>query len=672
LITFFEIEINCFLASFFQKNYILPQISLMNSSRYPVLKVLLPYIFGIILGYFLPINNINLLYCIIGLFFFSIISILFRRKRNFLLQKVTTWGLLFSFGIAGFLSVSFHFHKKTEILDMEQLTQKQVWMAEILETPKEREKSYKVVSKLYKLHEPSCWITKKVVLYFQKDSIIENWNVGEKVMVNTQLSFIEPPKNPFQFDYKKFMKMRGIYCTGYVGKQCWIKPEIKQIVSIKRYASYLQRFLSEKLKEAGLTGAEYSVTAGILLGDDDTIEPELKASYAATGVSHILSVSGMHVGIIYMILNFLLKPLGKSRKSHYIKSLILMASVWFYVNITGLSPPAVRSGAMFTFVIVGQLLQRPTNMLQSLFTSLFILLIINPVLLFDVGFELSYLAMFGIVIYQKLMTAWLQPKTKFSKYLWEMVTVSVAAQLTTSPIAIYYFGQFPNYFLLTNLCVVSLSTVMMITGVATLAVSFNSFLSNAIGFVLGIEVKFMNSIILFIEQLPGALTTNISVNFIQVLLLYALIICFNIFQKNSRKQLVFCTAIILNLFFCMHSIDIARKKAHVEVINYEISKCATFQFCCHGKGLIFSDSIHNEFDKRYQFSIKNHDNKKRVNNLFLKLDEDFENSFLCKKGNYIFFQNTIYVLEKNRFNPNIVKLVVYDHEFTDGSAYKLH
>jgi len=573
--------------------------------------------------------------------------------------------MIFSCCVAGYLSVSFHFHKKIEELNIENMTQKQIWVAEILETPKAREKSYKVVAKLYAIDEPTFWITKKVVLYFQKDSIIENWGVGEKVLVNTKLSLIEPPKNPFQFDYKKFMKMRGFYFTGYVGKHNWTKPEIERTVSIKRYASYLQRFLSKKIEEAGLTGSEYSVTVGILLGDDDTIEPELKASYAATGVSHILSVSGMHVGIIFMILSFLLKPLGKSRNSNYFKSVILLISVWFYINITGLSPPAVRSGAMFTFVTIGQLLRRQTNILQSLFTSLFILLVINPVLLFDVGFELSYLAMFGIVIYQQIMTEWLHPKTKFAKYLWEMVTVSVAAQLTTSPIAIYYFGQFPNYFLLTNLCVVSLSTVMMITGVATLAVSFSGFLAHWAGFLLSIEVKIMNEIIMFIEHLPGAITTNISVNFTQVILLYVFIIAFHLFQKNKRKQLFFSAAIILNIFLFIHSIDIIKKKAHIEVVSYEISKSPAFQFCYQGNGFIFSDSIHCESDKRYQFSIKNHDKRMRVKNSFLKLDEDFENSFLCKKGDYIFFENRIYILEKNRLKPNMVRLVVHHHELPD-------
>ena len=618
----------------------------MNLSRYPVLKILFPYIFGIILGYFLPVSNLNLLFCSIGLFTFSIFFILFRQKRYFFLHQTTIWLLLFSCCAAGYLSISFHSHKRIEELDIENITQKQIWMAEILETPKVREKSYKVVAKLYAIDEPTCWITKKVVLYFQKDSIIENWRVGEKVLVNTKLSFIEPPKNPFQFDYKKFMKMRDIYFTGYVGKLNWTKPNLERTVSIKRYASFLQRFLSKKLEEAGLTGSEYSVTVGILLGDDDTIEPELKASYAATGVSHILSVSGMHVGIIFMILSFMLKPLGKSQNSNYFISIILLVSVWFYVNITGLSPPAVRSGAMFTFVTVGQLLRRQTNILQSLFTSLFILLVINPVLLFDVGFELSYLAMFGIVIYQPKMTEWLHPKTKFGKYIWEMITVSVAAQLTTAPIAIYYFGQFPNYFLLTNLCVVSLSTVMMISGVATLAVSFSNFLAHWCGFVLSLEVKIMNEIIMFIEHQPGAITRNISVSFTQVLLLYVLIIAFNFFNKNKRKQLFFSVVIILNIFLFIYSIDIITKKSHIEVVSYEISKSPTFQFCFHGNGFIFSDSIHCESDKRYQFSIKNHDNKMRIRNSFLKLDEDFENSFLCKKGDYIFFENSIYKIHK--------------------------
>jgi hypothetical protein len=124
------------------------------------------------------------------------------------------------------------------------------------------------------------------------------------------------------------------------------------------------------------------------------------------------------------------------------------------------------------------------------------------------------------------------------------------------------------------------------------------------------------------------------------------------------------------LFF-IYSFDIVKSKHHIEVVNYDISKSPAFQFCHRSDALIFSDSIHNEQDKRYQYNILNHDIKMRVKNRFVKFDEDFENSFLCKKGDFIYFRDTIYYLEKNRFKPNMVNLVVHDYNFSNRSVHKL-
>ena len=650
----------------------------MNFSHYPVLKIVLPYIFGIILGYFLPVFNLNLRFCVFGIFTFSVFFtllvhffILFRQKSYFLLQKLLTGLLLLSFFFAGYLSVFFHFHKNIEKINIEKITQKQTWVAEIRELPREREKSFKVIAKLYALHDSTYWVTKKVVLYFQKDSVLKNCRVGDKLLVNTKLSFIEPPKNPNQFNYQKLMKRKGIYLTGYASKHSWVKMDEVNRTNIKRYASYLQRFLSNLLVESGLSGAEFSVAAAILLGNDETLEPDLRASYAATGVSHILCVSGMHVGVIFMILGFLLQPLDKTVRTRYLKNAILLASVWVYANITGLAPSVTRSAVMFTFVISGKFLQRKTNVFHSLFTSLFVILAFKPLLIFELGFQFSYLAVFSIVLFQNKILKLYKPKTKVGKYFWDLISVSIAAQMATAPIAVLYFGLFPNYFLLTNLVIIPISFAMTVTGVATLVFSFSESFAKTIGFLLNLEVEIMNRAVFFVEKLPGALISNISINVAQVLLLYAMILIILIFQKNKKRMILF-NMLILNIFLFVYAVDIYKNKQHIELIRYDISKSPAFQFCHRGNALILSDSIHNQYDKRYQYNIQGHDTKRRIKNTFVKFDEDFENSFLCKKGNFIYFQDTIYAIEKNKYKPNAVILVVHDYNFTDRSIHKLH
>jgi len=244
-----------------------------------------------------------------------------------------------------------------------------------------------------------------------------------------------------------------------------------------------------------------------------------------------------------------------------------------------------------------------------------------------------------------------------------LISVSIAAQISTAPVALLYFCQFPNYFLLTNLFVIPLSFVMTILGVATLVFSFNSFISNGLGFILNIEIKMMNEIIFFIEKLPGALITNISISLVQVILMYATIVLIYVFRKSIGKLLVF-SLLTINIILCIHNFDVVGCKRHVEIVVYEIPKSVAFQFCYHGYSVILSDAIFSTHNNLYEMNIKGHDVKHRLKNTFLRLDDNFENSFLIKRGDYIFFQNTVYAVKQRKTRPATVDLVIYDHNFS--------
>jgi competence protein ComEC len=185
----------------------------------------------------------------------------------------------------------------------------------------------------------------------------------------------------------------------------------------------------------------------------------------------------------------------------------------------------------------------------------------------------------------------------------------------------------------------------VVSGVATISFSFFPFLSNCIGFLTSFEVKVMNTIIIFIEKLPGALTTNISIHYIQVIILYVILLIL-ILKKNKIKQIIFTTLTLFNIYIMIYSLKNLTNKKNIEVICYDIPKAAAFQFCYHGDALFFSDSIQNENDKRYQFHIQNHDRIKQIQNSFYAMNQDIENDFLCKRGEYIFFQNVLYKIEK--------------------------
>ncbi|MEG2071134.1 MAG: ComEC/Rec2 family competence protein, partial [Bacteroidales bacterium] len=435
------------------------------------------------------------------------------------------------------------------------------------------------------------------------------------------------------------MQRKGICYTGYVSTERWQLITHQVPNQIQCYAYRVQQIFSSFFSKAGMKGDEYDIITAILLGNDDTMEPELKNAYAAAGVSHILCVSGMHVGIIFMIVNFLLKPLELFKQTRIVKSFLLLAIIWVYAHITGLSPSVCRAATMFTFVTIGEWGHRNTNTFHSLFTSLFILLLIKPLLLFELGFQLSYLAVFGIVFCQKPLSCVYFPKTKVGHYVWQLVTVSVAAQLATFPLSVYYFGQFPNYFLLANLSVITLSFVVVLTGILLLAVSCVSFLNAGVAWLLNGEIKIMNLIIRTIEGFPGAVMRNISVTEFEVLLLYLFFFLLFIAFIWKKKKVFFASLLVLLSYSVSKVYDKMHYMAQENHTFYSIPNILAINFNDHGNSILLSDSITDKKHRQYSFCIQNHERKEYIQSLILPLDSlCFQNDFLCKRGNFICFE----------------------------------
>jgi competence protein ComEC len=559
--------------------------------------------------------------------------------------------------LAGFISVSFLLNNKLTGEELQIIQEQKIWMVTVVDHPKKKEKSVKVIVSFRNLHFAK---KEKAVLYFKRDSLSAQLQYGDVLLINAPLYPIEKPKNPNQFDYQTFMKRKGINFTGYVKETNWSKVSEKVLNPVKLLSYHIQQKFSQMLFDAGLSGEEYSIATAIILGNDETMEPELRATWTAAGVSHILCVSGMHVGIVFMIINYLLFPLNFSKRSQTLKSIILLAIVWSYANITGLAPSVMRAGTMFTFVLLGNFLRRNTNVFHSLFTSCFFLLIVNPLLIFEMGFQFSYMAVFGIVLFQKPICNIYKPKTKIVKYFWELTSVSIAAQMSTAPIAIFYFGQFPNYFIIGNLIVIFLSFWVVLTGVAIMAFSLVPFISQLIGYLLIYEIKIMNFTAKTVESLPYSTTDQISILPLQFILLYVMAGFFYHAFKTKSKKSVFCALSSLIMIFGLYLYDKIECKNQENITMYAVSKSIAINFNQNGKSILLSDSIHSKADGRYQFSIKNHERKTRMSSEIINLQEDYENEQFFKRGSFISFNGkTIYILSGNtKLYPSFEKLKI--------------
>ena len=610
----------------------------MNYQNYPILRLLLPYLLGIICTYFCNFHYDNYPYLLaVSLAIVLIFSIL-RSKLHYHYAILSDCGLFSAMLFLGIFATIDKMNPHLTDQQSEFITNGKFFRVCVAEQPVEKEKSIKIIAKIIP-EKTRIAIREKAVLYFFKDENARCIENGDELLVCTALSSVEPAKNPDEFDNQKFLRRKGIYFTGYVPANGWRILCHHRVNFVHYHAHKLQRTFSDIFSRNGLDGDEYSIITAILLGNDDTMDPSLKAHYSAAGVSHILCVSGMHVGIIYMILNFLLKPLDRGRSWQFVKALLLLLAIWFYANITGLAPSVKRAATMFTFVTFGGILRRPVNVFHSLFASLFILLIINPLIIFEIGFEMSYLAVFGIVILQPRIAKLYAPKTRIGLYFWELMAVSVAAQLATAPMSIYYFGQFPNYFLLSNISVMALSFLIVVTGVVLLAISWLPIISSFIGTILTFEIRLLNGIVKGIDSLPGSVTENISLHFIQTLVLYGILVVFYLWIVKKHK--FFRYAFLSSLLFFLLSVDYYKYQSsnNQSIMFYSMDKMSAIS-CRQGEtAVLMMDSLACASPYGYAFHIRNHERMAHYSSVPVMLDTvAYVSDIVQKSGNFFVCQ----------------------------------
>ncbi len=343
-----------------------------------------------------------------------------------------------------------------------------------------------------------------VLIYFQKDSASLALRRGDRVLA--KLRFQPPARmlNPEGFDYAAYLRHKGIAATAYVASSHWQWRAASSSVSVLHRAGQARNALLEVFRSLKLPAGDFAVLGALTLGYKEELEPEIKSHYSASGAMHVLSVSGLHVGVIYLIVNALLSLVFRRPSLLIPKTALMVLMLWGYAFIAGLSPSVVRASAMFSLVAVGKALERRARIYNTISSTGFILLIFHPTYLYDVGFQLSYTAVLGIVYFQPKIASLLTVRNKALRWWWELTSVSLAAQIGTLPLSLYYFSQFPCYFLLTNYIAIPLSTFIIYTAAGFLAVSSVPVAGDAVGWLLRQLLSLLNASIETIHGLPGS------------------------------------------------------------------------------------------------------------------------------------------------------------------------
>lgn len=376
--------------------------------------------------------------------------------------------------------------------------------------------------------------------------------IGDRLIAYTKIITNRPPLNPGQFDYGKYLANKGIY------GQIFIDPKTsKKIGTVDNMWSWADRYRTkvvQKLADEGFNEAELHVVAALILGQQQEISPEIIKNYQFAGAVHILSVSGLHIGMIALMLGFLLNQLPNTPGSRLIKAITIIAVLWIFGLIAGFSPSVVRSVTMFSFLTVGNYLRRSTNIYHTLLVSALVILFVEPSFLVDVGFQLSYAALFFILWMQPMFDSMWSPQNRLVKYFWDILTVSFAAQIGTLPLSIFYFHQFPGLFFITNLLIIPWLSIIMSIGVAVIILAA---FGTAIPFLLWLlewSIWLLNQIIAWIASFESFIFQDIPLEIGSMLLLYTLIVSLALFCTEKKcynlaiSLVVIATLQLTNIF----------------------------------------------------------------------------------------------------------------------------
>ena len=456
----------------------------------------------------------------------------------------------------------------------------------------EKDKSFKVLAEITAVKGSQKWIKTigKALIYFQKDSVSEKLNYGDCLLVRTKFNDIKSSGNPSEFNYKRYLSFQNIYQQAYVAKGAWKLFQQNKGNLLLKYSISLRDELLFLLNKNNIKNDEFAVGSALLIGYEDKLDADLINSYARCGAMHILSVSGLHVAIVYLVFNTLLFFLDKLKYGNIIKAIILIVLLWFYAALTGLSPSVLRAAAMLTFVAIAKSFNRYTNIYNTLAASAFILLLFNPFLIMNVGFLLSYVAVIGIVfIHPKLYELW-EPDNWLIDKVWIIVSVSIAAQIATFPMGLYYFHQFPNYFLLSNLIVIPVLTLIIYLGIAFFIFSSVAPLAAILAKILSFTIFILNESVKFIEHLPFAVLQNISINLFENAIIYLLIFALMAFFSLYKIKYLHAALFLIIALLFMQLFEGYSEHQQKKIIVYNIPKTSAYDFIDGQQNFLLADS----------------------------------------------------------------------------------
>ena len=633
-------------------------------SKYPFVRILIPFALGIWCYVCLPafhLTWVTILIVALALFALAVVTafVLKSYRLNWVFGTIMACYLV----MVGYALTRVHVSETRKDYFRNYETDASFYVARIYDDPVEKSNFIRSVLSLeYQFGDslPSHAVTGKVMAYFSKSDSAFALHYGDLIAIPSPIREVKPPLNPEEFDYRNYLYRKGITGQTYLKDEDWIDLEVNNANPLYTFSYRFRDILLASLHRSGLNDDEFAVASAILLGYDDKLADEVRRNYVAAGSMHILCVSGMHVGIIYLLANLFLGFLDRKKWKKTLKQVLLLALIWFYALIAGLSPSILRASMMITFVIIGEMISRKGFIINSIAVSAFVLLCINPYNLFEIGFLLSYTAVVGIVVLQRPIYQLIYVKNKLLDKVWEITAVALAAQIATIPFTLFYFHQFTTYFWLSNLFMTPVSFVVIISGMILLMVSWIPYLNVLLGYLVWGAVYVMNAFVSWVESLPFSIIKGLYVSeFEFCMLLLAFILLLMTVALRKRRMLIGMLSVLL-LMMVSVTLRLYQSDSQKGMTVFSLRGHTAVDFVSGGEHLLLADSALMSDESAVDYSLRGAWTKRHLSlhPETIGPDEDFVGDYLCKKSNLVSFDEKL--------------LALWDEEqFEDSLSYRL-
>lgn len=497
--------------------------------RAPMFRVALALALGIVLAEYLPSLTVGRL-CLAALVALATMCLAHRLLQSQWLFSLSLWVAIASMG-----GLLVHVHAPPDPFCHAPSLHRLELTVRLEETPRPTARSLKVVARVDSVAgRPSQG---RLLLYMAPDSCAAALQAGDCLRLQASPRPPEGPTAPGQFDYRRFLRRQGVLYQCYLPSGSW-QPLPSAPRGLRIRCARLQQHWVRTFRTFRLTPSQQGLAEALLLGWRADLDPATRQQFRGAGIAHLLALSGLHVGIMAGLVGAALFFLGRRRWQRVLKGSLQLLAVWFFVLLSGMSPATLRAGLMFSLLLLGDMMEQRPNSLNHLATSAVLICCFAPMQLFEVGFQLSYVAVLGILAWyqplRSLIPALSNPEGGLLLWpwarLWQWACLSTAAQLAVLPLVLYYFHQFPTYFLLANLTVVPFAGLLLAVALLTLLSGGAAWLTALLRALL----QAVDALTRWVSTLPAALLDNIYFDLPMLLLLVLSLLCFTLWLRCRR------------------------------------------------------------------------------------------------------------------------------------------